>query len=77
MPGWVRTRRFVYAGTGTGEGEGEKVPKMLNITEWTSAEGLGSEEMKKASGTEWRARVVKELSFIELRVLKVVKVLQK
>lgn len=77
VPGWVRTRRYKFVGGGLSGPvvEGKVVPEALGVSEFTSEDALQSEEFKKATSTEWRDRVVKNVSLIERRTFQVYKVL--
>ena len=65
VPGWLRTRRFVLKewnklGTSVPDG-GTPPPKYLSVMELEHLEGFQSEELKHATSTPWREKIVKEL----------------
>ncbi|KAF1960882.1 alpha/beta-hydrolase [Byssothecium circinans] len=58
VPGWRRTRRFVTSSLDIAEGR-EKV--FLSLHEYAPKNGLGGEEFKRATGTEWNDRIYKDV----------------
>ncbi|KZV84024.1 hypothetical protein EXIGLDRAFT_300609 [Exidia glandulosa HHB12029] len=76
VPGWVRTRRYKFVDGGlVGFMEGKVIPTFTTVSEFTSEDVLASEELKKAGSTEWRDKVMKDVTFIERRAFKAYKVL--
>jgi hypothetical protein len=61
VPGWLRSTRWMLKdahGKDMAEVDKSKVPRFLAIHEWESKESLVTKEMKVATTTEWRARVM-------------------
>ncbi|KZV86719.1 hypothetical protein EXIGLDRAFT_652928 [Exidia glandulosa HHB12029] len=77
VPGWVRTRRYRFVGGGLAGPvvEGKVVPALMALSEFASEDAFTSDEFKKATSTEWRAKVLKDVTIAERRTFKVFKVL--
>jgi len=73
-PGWLRSRRFVLKDWGRFGGDVPKdpsaPPKYLAAYEWTSLDGLQSEEMKAVLGTPWMAKLQANFVRVETRQMK-------
>ncbi|KAI1788035.1 hypothetical protein LXA43DRAFT_670343 [Ganoderma leucocontextum] len=76
IPGWVRTRRFVFeegAARGTEESlkpEGGRPQTFIALHEWETPDAVGSEEYKAAVSTPWTLKFKGIAARFEPRVFK-------
>ena len=73
IPGWVRSRRYVFVGGGRAGRAVEEtdVPSLMALHEFVGENALASAEFKTAMSTEWRVRVMKTTTVSERRMFKV------